>query len=79
MTLPAEVYRFDETNPDLPGNSAALLRVEVGRLTTVETVINYVAPQAPEPVTISVAKYTCRAGFNGTTYADFAAMRSRRS
>ena len=78
VTLPAEVYRFDETNPDLPGNSAALLRVEVGRPTTV-AVINYVAPRAPEPVTISVAKYTCQAGFNGTTYADFAASQTQPS
>ncbi|MGI8975212.1 MAG: SpaA isopeptide-forming pilin-related protein [Thermomicrobiales bacterium] len=72
VTVPAEVYRLDETNPDLPGNSAALLRVEVGRLTTV-VVINYIAPPAPDPVDINVTKYTCQAGFNGTTYQDFAA------
>ena len=72
VTVPAKIYRLDETNPDLPGNSAALLRVEVGRMTTV-VVINYVAPPAPEPVNISVAKYTCQAGFNGTTFEDFAA------
>lgn len=72
VTVPAKVYRLDETSPDLPGNSAALLRVEVGRLTTV-VVINYVAPPEPEPVNISMAKYTCQAGFSGTTYEDFAA------
>lgn len=71
-TVPAKVYRLDETNPDLPGNSAALLRVEVGRMTTV-VVINYVAPPAPEPVNINVTKFTCQAGFNGTTFEDFAA------
>ncbi|HEV2128030.1 MAG TPA: SpaA isopeptide-forming pilin-related protein [Thermomicrobiales bacterium] len=72
VTLPAKIYRLDETNPDLPGNSAALLRVEPGRMTTV-IVINYVAPPEPEPVDIHVTKYTCQAGFSGTTFADFAA------
>ena len=72
VTVPEKIYRLDETNPDLPGNSAALLRVEVGRLTTV-VVINYVAPPAPEPVDITVSKYTCQAGFSGTTFEDFAA------
>src|SRR5690606_19887392 len=45
---------------------------EVGRMTTV-VVINYVAPPAPEPVNINVTKFTCQAGFNGTTFEDFAA------
>ncbi|MCO5216603.1 MAG: SpaA isopeptide-forming pilin-related protein [Thermomicrobiales bacterium] len=70
ITSEAGIFILTETSLDLPGNSAARVRINVGQLTTV-IVINFVAPPAPEPVTINVEGYTCAPGFSGTTFAEF--------
>ena len=70
LTAVEGIYLLTETDPDLPGNSAARIRVGVGQMTTV-IVINYVAPPAPAPVTINVEGYTCPPGFNGSSFVDF--------
>lgn len=70
LTAVAGIYLLTETDPDLPGNSAARIRVGVGQMTTV-IVINYVAPPAPAPVTINVEGYTCAPGFSGSSFVDF--------
>ncbi len=36
-------------------------------------VLNFIAPPAPAPVTINVAKYTCLPGYAGSIYGDFVA------
>ena len=72
VTVKAGIYILTETDPDLPGSSAARLRVGVGQMTTV-IVINYVAPPKPVPTNIDVTSFTCPPSFNGTSYADFAA------
>lgn len=71
LTVEEGIYVLTETNPDLPGSSAARLRVGVGQMTTV-IVINYVAPPEPEPATVNVSAFTCPPSFNGTTFGDFA-------
>ncbi len=70
LTAVEGIYLLTETDPDMPGNSAARLRVGVGQMTTV-IVINYVAPPEPAPVTINVEGYTCEPGFNGSSFVDF--------
>ncbi len=69
-TVTAGEYRLTETAPDLPGDAAETVRISVNQLTTV-VVINYVKPPAPAPASISVVKYTCQPGFEGTLFADF--------
>lgn len=71
VTVKRGLYVLTETDPDLPGSSAARLRVGVGQMTTV-IVINYVAPPKPVPTNIDVTSYTCPPSFNGTSYTDFA-------
>ncbi|HEV2072941.1 MAG TPA: SpaA isopeptide-forming pilin-related protein [Thermomicrobiales bacterium] len=71
VTLKQGLYVLTEINPDLPGSSAARLRVGVGQMTTV-IVINYIAPPEPVPASIEVTSYTCPPSFNGTAYGDFA-------
>ncbi len=70
LTAVEGIYLLTETDPDLPGNSAARIRVGVGQMTTV-IVINYISPPAPAPVTINVEGYTCPPGFNGSSFVDF--------
>jgi hypothetical protein len=71
VTVKQGLYVLTETEPDLPGSSAARIRVGVGQMTTV-IVINYVAPPKPVPTNIDVTSYTCPPSFNGTSYTDFA-------
>ncbi len=69
-TVTAGEYRLTETAPDLPGDASEAVTISVNQLTTV-VVINYVKPPAPAPASISVIKYTCEPGFEGTLFADF--------
>ena len=70
VTAENGIYLLTETEPDLPGNSAARIRVGTGQMTTV-IVINYIAPPQPAPVTINVEGYTCAPGFSGSSFVDF--------
>ncbi len=70
LTAVNGIYLLTETQPDMPGNSAARIRVGTGQMTTV-IVINYVAPPKPAPVTINVEGYTCPPGFAGSSFVDF--------
>lgn len=70
LTAENGIYLLTETEPDMPGNSAARIRVGTGQMTTV-IVINYVAPPKPAPVTINVEGYTCPPGFAGSSFVDF--------
>ncbi len=72
VTVTEGIYVLTETDPDLPGSSAARLRVGIGQMTTV-IVINHIAPPEPEPATVNVASWTCPPSFNGTSYSDFLA------
>jgi hypothetical protein len=65
-------YTLTETNPDLPGESSEAVTIYTNQLTTV-VVLNFIAPPAPAPVTINVAKYTCLPGYAGSIYGDFVA------